>query len=162
MRLLQPNPGECLDRQTILQLKIEYGSQPDTRKTEELAKNDETGKTARTVVENPGRVNIQPFIDENEQIQKYLENNWFPDLSSDRGQEFDEYYEELSDVNGQLWKLMDQANILSQAPDRMQVLANQRAAEVLFLIVELNAKRARLVNKVNELFSIKHQEKIFA
>lgn len=162
MRLLKPNPGECADRQTILELKIKYGmGVGDTKTTAEVVKT-QVGMLSRTTVETPVGVNVQPFIDENEQIQQYLEKNWFPDLKEHQGPEFDRIYEELQELNHQVWKLTDQSHTLKEAPDRMQEQANRRAAEVLFQITELNDKRAELVRKINELWSVRVQEKIFA
>lgn len=164
MRLLNPNPGECVDRQTILELKVKYGGgrqeKPDTS-DEVVELTPERGLT-RTVMKDPSPINVQPFIDENEQIQQYLERNWFTDIGEKQGKQFDVHYEELGEINHQVWKLMDQATVLKDAPDRAQERANARAAEVLFAIIELNAKRAEIVSKINALFSVQVQEKIFS
>ena len=162
MRLLRPNPGECADRQTILELKVKYGMGVGDTKTSAEVMKTQVGVLARTTVETPVGVNVQPFIDENEQIQQYLEKNWFPDLKPELGSEFDRLYEELQELNHQVWKLTDQSHILKEAPDRMQAQADRRAADVLFQITDLNDKRAELVRKINELFSVRVQEKIFA
>ena len=136
MRLMKPAPGEVVDRQTILKLKAQFGEQKG--------------------------INVQPFIDENELCQQYLEKNWLPDLASKDGDEYDKLMAELEEINLQVWQLTDQSHTLMEAPNRHQALANQRAAEVLFMITELNDKRASIVYKINGLFAIQVQEKIFA
>jgi|SRR5580765_4185846 len=163
MRLIQPNPGECVDRQTILELKIKYGGgRPDraTVSDEVVELTPEKGVT-RTIMKDPSPVNVQPFIDENEQIQQYLERGWFTDIGPETGKKYDALYEELGELNHQIWKLMDQAKTLRDAPDRAQQTANARAAEVLYAIVDSNEKRAVMVSKINALFSVQVQEKIF-
>jgi len=94
--------------------------------------------------------------------QQYLEKNWLPDLASKDGDEYDKLMAELEEINLQVWQLTDQSHTLMEAPNRHQALANQRAAEVLFMITELNDKRASIVYKINGLFAIQVQEKIFA
>jgi hypothetical protein len=164
MRLISPTPGECADRQTILELKVKYGGgkQEPILKSDELVEDSDTRATGRTVLRDASKVNIQPFIDENEQIQRYLEKAWFPSVGAEQGDEYDGLYEQLAELNEQLWKLIDQAHILRDAPDKMQEQANQRAAEVLFAQTDLNDKRAELVRKINGLFEVRVQEKIFA
>lgn len=163
MRLLHPNPGECIDRQTILALKIKYsGATEDAPTTYDTEMETSVGKVTRTIMEGGSKVNVAHFIAENEEIQKYLENAWFPQLNIDQGEDFDEFHEELAEVNHQLWKLTDQQHVLRDAPDKYQALANQRAAEVLFAIADLNDKRAAIVKKVNQLFNLNVTEKIFA
>ena len=161
-RMLKPSPGECADRQTILALKIKYGTGGNETSTRSETKTSTVGVVSRTVIESPSAVNIQPFIDENEQIQQYLEKLWLPELVENKPQQYDQYFDELAEVNSQVWKLMDQAHVLYDAPDKRQLQVNFRAAETLFSIVELNDKRAKLVGQINELFSIKVQEKIYA
>lgn len=161
MRLLKPSPGECADRQTILWLKIQYGSGGQQDVSKRIDINAEEHK-ARVIVDNPSPINIQPFIDENEIIQQHLEKNWFPDLNREQAEQYNRILEELGELNHQIWKLTDQAHILKDAPDRMQIQANERAAEVLYATIELNDKRAKLVRDINELFEIHHVEKIFA
>lgn len=161
MRLLKPSPGEAVDRQTILELKIKYGSQgADENMTMESMDKDESG-LVRFKMDNPSKVNIEPFLEENEQIQKYLEKNWFPDLPPAKGVEYDKQLEELANLNEQIWKLTDRAHVLTEAINRTDEII-QRAAEVMFLITELNDKRAVVVQKINRLFNINMQEKIFA
>jgi hypothetical protein len=162
MRLLKPNPGECVDRQTILELKIKYGSQgADENMTMESRDEGDKGLT-RVKMDAPSKVNIEPFLAENEQIQKYLEKEFLYTIPAHKGSDYDKYLDDLAKVNEQLWKLEDQARILRDAPDRAQEAANIRAAEVLYTITELNDKRAMLVQRINGLFNINVQEKIHA
>lgn len=136
MRLMKPAPGEIADRQTILNLKAKFG-------------------------EAKG-INIQPFLDEHELCQQYLERNWFPEINVNDAKDYDRLFAELEELNTQVWQLTDQSHTLMEAPDRHQALANQRAAEVLFAITEMNDRRASIVYQINGLFQVKVQEKIFA
>lgn len=167
MRLLKPTPGECVDRQTILQLKIKYGGgvpeeQYETNDGKAQETKEVVSDVARWILKNPSPINIEPFVAENEMIQRYLEKFYIPDLTVDKGETYDNLFEELAEVNHQIWKLTDQQHILRDAPDRMQAQAKDRAAEVLFAICDLNDKRAELVSKINQLFSINVREKLFA
>lgn len=136
MRLIRPNPGELADRQTIVQLKAKFGAEK--------------------------KLNIQPFLDENEVCQRYLEKNWFPDILRGKEDTFNALFEQLAEVNLQIWKLTDQQHILRDAPDRLMPQAAKRAAECLFDIADLNDKRADLVCSINALFRVNVQEKIYA
>lgn len=170
MRVLRPDVGELVDRQTILQLKMEHGqSLDDPKKQVEYLKGDpdpavNEDKVMRTVVKGASKINIKPFHDEHEMIQRHLEENWFPNIAADteRQVKYDELFSALLEVNGQLWKLEDQARILGDAPDKFQEIATRRAAEVLFSITNLNDKRADLVKQINALWNINSQEKMYA
>ncbi len=166
-RLIKPAPGECADRQTILELRIKAGGgKPEDVQEEVDDRGEQTDKvvyeTNRWILKDPSPVNIQPFLDESEMIQTYLENTWFPGVPPDKGIEYDKLYEELAEINTQLWKLEDEARTLRDAPDRMRGLALQRAAECLFAINDANDKRAGLVSKINSLFGVSVVEKIYA
>jgi hypothetical protein len=162
MRLLKPSPGELADRQTILKLKMEYGSATadDTTGADTITREDRV--VTRTIMRAPSRINIQPFIDEHIQLQDHFEAVWEPRLTPQQGEEYTRLVLELAELNHQIWKLTDQAHILREAPDRMQEQAAARAAEVLFTTIDLNQKRAETVREINELFKIRVQEKIFA
>lgn len=169
MRMLKPSPGECADRQTILQLKIKAGgagSEPENVKkvTESgvLERQDGTEfPVSRDVIVGTSKINIQPFVDENEALQRYLEQNWFPDLKAAQGIEYDDLLDQLGDVNERLWKLEDEARMLKRTSPKTQPI-HMRAAEVLFHITEENDKRAELVSKINALFKVDTREKIYA
>ena len=166
MRLLKPSPGECIDRQTILWLKIQYGSAiGEPIKNVDISERETGGRNARVTADNVSPINVQPFIDENELIQQHLESNWYTEIASDdevKQLELENYTEELAELNHLIWKLTDQAHVLKDAPDRMAAQANIRAAEVLYTTIELNDKRAKLVRDINALFEIRTVEKIFA
>jgi hypothetical protein len=167
MRILKPNPGECADRQGILELKIKAaggvrGEIEEDVDTKEDATDEVVYGTNRWILKDPSPINIQPFLDESELIQRYLEKEWFCDIPQDRGEAYDKLYEELAEVNTQIWQLIDQGRTLRDAPDRMQATALQRAAEVLFAQADLNDKRADLVSRINKLFNLSVVEKIHA
>ena len=166
MRFLRPNPGECVDRQTILALKIEYGSGKtgDPEVTDNIVEQapDESKTVVRTQMKNASPVNIQPFIDENEEIQKYLEKNYFPDIAAfaDKQKKFDEYFEQLGELNSDLWKLEDQIRILRDAPDTNSAIVAERGWEVAKLIASFNDRRAMMVRQINSLWNIYQVEKL--
>lgn len=163
-RLLRPNPGECVDRQTILELKAEHGQSLDPQQvTDHIKQDTEAATVVKTVMLNPSKVNIKPFLDEHEAIQRYLEEYYFPNIQAfpDRQTSYDSLYKQLGEVNSGLWNLEDQARILRAAPDKHQEVANQRAAEVLFTITEMNDKRSELVKQINAIWNINSQEKLY-
>lgn len=164
MRFLKPAPGECADRQTILQLKIKYGSGNNDAKTvQERISVDPTETIARVKLENASPVNVQPFIDENELIQQYLEINYFPDIAAfeEKQKKFDKFFEQILEVNEDLWRLEDRARILRNAPDKESLPVLKRKSEVLDLITGLNDQRAMLVKQINSLWNIYGQEKLY-
>jgi len=174
MRLLKPVPGECADRQTILELKMKYGGTEvpvDTTDVveppKEITNVKNEGGVATTVARQKfvsGKVNIQPFVDEHEMIQSYLEQFWFPELDSRAGvdTEYDKLYEELAEVNLTIWKLTDRGHVLVAAAKANKDGADMLAmADVMVGTIEQNDVRAELVRRINELFGLKVQEKIF-
>lgn len=131
MRMLRPSPGEAADRQTILHLKCKYG---DLK-----------------------RLNIKPFRNELEELQEYLERNWFIRLSEEDGRHYNELCVKMGDVNNQLWKLEDEK--------RLRIKQNtadlQREFDMSRSVTKLNDDRADLVNEINKLFMVVEQEKIY-
>jgi hypothetical protein len=168
MRMFKPSPGECVDRQTILELKMKYASQPDTpvRYVEavkgELDPMIREDKVLRTRLENASKVNIQPFLEEHEMIQEYMENTWFPDIGNNakKQNEFDSLYDELMEINNRIWKLEDQARVLQRGPDKLEVRIAVQARDCLFDINNLNDERAKLVRKINSIWNINVIEKL--
>jgi hypothetical protein len=152
-------------------------TRPDEAKraepTKEIVSVKNEGGVAKTVARQKftsGKFNIQPFIDEHEMIQTYLEREWFPSLESRAGAdiEFDNLYEELAELNAEIWKLTDQGHVLvlqakgillkqEQPPDAVDRLA----AECLYGTIEKNTKRAEVVGRINTLFGINVVEKMF-
>lgn len=173
MRMLKPSPGEIADRQTILALKIKAGgagSEPENIKMADesgvLERADGTEVAAsRVLISGTSKVNIKPFVEENELLQQYLEKNWFPALNRGRGVEYDELFDQLGDVNERLWNLEDEARELKRTfkagVDNFGSL-DERARTVLFAITTENDKRSGLVQQISELFGITMQEKIYA
>lgn len=169
MRLLKPEPGELVDRQTILELKIDHANVDieDEKKTGlpelEQARGGSKLLKNRTVV-NKGAIGtkVHLFFDELELISNKLIEAWIPDLrTQDQVDKYDIFYAELSEVNSKLWDLEDEARILRDAPDKFQQQAAVKAAEVLFNITALNDRRAELVKSINALWGIQSQEKSY-
>jgi len=163
MRMIKPSPGECADRQTILKLKV-AAADPEEAKVSydqvHTATADGMERTVnRTVLKNAPKVDIQPFLLENEEIQRYLEQYWFPDFPK-VGKQYDDLFDVLAEVNEKLWKLEDEARVLRTAEKNTNTI--YRAATVLFEITEENDKRSELVRAINRLFAIDTQEKVYA
>ena len=166
-RLVNPDPGECVDRQTILQLKAKYGQSLDEQKivnqtlkgTPDPSVKEDT--VSRTVFKGASKINIQPYLDEHEAIQKHLEKNFFPLIVTDKDKQssFDHLYDELLEVNGDLWKLEDQVRIYLEAPTGVEHTADIRLLEVYKTITRLNNKRALTVKEVNAIWGINSREK---
>jgi hypothetical protein len=141
-RMLNPSPGEVADRQAILQLKIEYG-------------NPKTGQT-----ENGSTSKVQHFAEEHSRLQDYLENKWFPLLPAELTAIYSQLRSRLALINRELWERENEARTL-RATNR-DATSIHRAGELRFEITQLNDDRAEVVRKVNELFGINVQEKIYA
>ncbi len=141
MWLLQPNPGEVVDRQSILHLKCAAG--------------------------NAKKLNVQPFVDEINHLQDYLEKNWFRLAQQSIQPDYDTAFSQLKDVNARLWKLEDQIRELKRKFESPNSSANYQEelkgliVQVALQIPELNDIRAELVRKINGFFGISTQEKIY-
>lgn len=134
-RMLNPSPGEVADRQTILQLKIQHvSSQTLPRK-------------------------MQHFTQEHGRLQEYLEDKWFPHLPTELRAIYDQLCSRLATINKDLWECEDRARALRAATKNRQSM--HQAGELLFEITRLNDDRAEAVKKINELFGINLQEKIY-
>ena len=141
-RLLAPNPGECIDRQTILEIKAEHG--------QKLAQ----------LKDGTSAVDVSHFLDEHRSIQKYLEVNWFLLVKKDVQPKFNEYVGQLKVVNRKLWQLEDKIRDLKTGKlNSSNQLEDIR--DTAFEIVEMNDIRARLVVQVNQLFGIQTKEKFY-
>lgn len=135
MLLLRPSPGVCVDRQVILQLKID--------------------EAARRSVES------KHFAEEHQALEVYLEKHWFPSLKHKQRKEFDRYSRELSLVNRALWDLEDEIRHLKSLPQSGRERETKRIVSIAFDIPELNDDRAHLVGKINALFKVIAQEKLY-
>src|SRR5689334_11309077 len=126
MSLLHPSPGECVDRQTILRLKIS-----NARKLE---------------------MEHRHFIDEYEVLQQFLEHTWFPEGKGSWRPLFEQYAVELGKVNQTLWDLEDEIRYLKNLSEEERQLRLERLVTVALAIPEMNDVRARVVAKLNALF----------
>lgn len=162
MLLFKTTPGELADRQTILELKIEHLNEIEVEDEPTVHKTTATSVVARHIVKNASKVNPQPFLDELELIQESLKKNWFGHTATDAiVQKYDALFEQLEQVNLDLWNLEDKARVLRDAPDKMQAAANARAAEVLYAINNSNDKRNEIKKQIDALWGYKTQEKLY-
>lgn len=134
MRLIQPNPGECVDRQTILHLKCKAGQ----------AKG----------------LHVGPWVEEINLIQNYLEKEWFPLAPKSIQNDFDTLYKELEKVNQELWELEDNIRAI-MAMEAVDGHDQERVMEIAFAVPRLNDQRAELVKRMNALFGLQSQEKVY-
>lgn len=135
MPLLHPSPGECVDRQTILKLKIANAK----------AKEKES----------------QHFQEEFESLVQFLEQHWFPKARGEWRQRFMQYTDELQTVNQTLWNLEDEIRELKAFPEEKRRLHRERIVAVAFAVPENNDVRARVVAKINALFGLSVPEKLY-
>jgi len=163
--IINPSPGDLVDRQTILLVKLEHcgvegdtGLQPVSSEVMEVSKEK---TVARTVLMEKTEINIQPFILEANAIQEKLHLYWFYKLSDKQGEEFNTLFAKLKATNAGLWKLEDQARVLRMAPDKQSDTILHRKAETLDAITFNNDQRADLVRKINSLWNIDIQEKLY-
>lgn len=136
MRMLQPSPGEVCDRQTILQLKCKHGMEK--------------------------KINVQPFVDENNQLQDYLEKGWLLLANKSIQHDYDTLLKQLEVVNSRLWSLEDRVREWQQI-SKAQPLGEKELRDIVqdyFSITQLNDVRAGLVKQINALFGIYSQEKL--
>lgn len=164
-RLLHPVPGECVDRQTILILKIRAVSDKPRAVAPISYKTDAEGAVVETKVNSTAVVTAldpTPFMQEHDEIQAFMEKYWFPQLDEQKGLEFNHLFEQLQDANEHLWKLEDEARQLKEAYELRALPSLDHAAEVLFSINDWNDKRAEIVRSINQLWGIGHREKIYA
>lgn len=140
MKLLRPSPGECADRQTVLQIKMRVCAQK--------------------------KIPLQSFVEEHNSIQTYLEKEWFPELiikqGKPAGEKYDQMMLDLEKVNQGLWNLEDEIRSIMTLSDAHREEKKQRVVEIAFTIPELNDIRARIVSEINQLFDVKTREKVYA
>jgi hypothetical protein len=165
--IINPTPGDLVDRQTILQVKLSHcgieGNTGYAPVSEQLQEASTKRVLSRTLVKDKTKIDIQPILIEHEAIMQKLELDWLPRISAET--EFDSLFEKLLNVNKNLWEWEDQARILRAAPPTPLLnreLVFQRKAEALDAITEGNELRAMLVKKINALWDIEVQEKMYA
>ena len=135
MLLLRPSPGACVDRQTILRLKIENSARRGVDATQ--------------------------FEEEDRALQLYLEQNWFSSSNRDWRGEFEKHSSELLQVNKALWNLEDEIRCLQSLPNEKRGERTERIVSIAFEIPQLNDERARLVEMINALFGLAAPEKLY-
>lgn len=135
MGLLAPSPGEVVDRQTILELKIAAAKKKN--------------------------VAVHAFNEEFDQLQGYLERNSLTSASAEYGS----LYNQLKGVNTQLWNIEDEIRlIIREAGDPSGLSADQKVqvCKISFDIPRLNDQRSELVQQINKLFNMHRQEKFYS
>lgn len=99
MRLINPSPGELLDRKTILHLKIEAGGRR--------------------------QLDVGHFREELASIEAALADWWRKNAGADR-QAYDQATHELAEVNRKLWQAEDEVRQLARSErDRLAELAKR-------------------------------------
>jgi hypothetical protein len=163
--ILNPSPGDLVDRQTILQIKLEHCDKDTNtghRPTAEQAVEQSPDKlVSRTKMLGKSKINVQPFIIENNAIQDRLMMDWLSKLNPVEGDQYDSFFDQLKEVNSDLWDYEDQARVYRSAPASSTQLVIRRKAELLDNITTANDKRAELVKKINKLWGIELLEKLY-
>lgn len=135
MLLLRPSPGACVDRQTILRLKIENSARRG--------------------------VDAMQFEEEDRALQLYLEQNWFSSSNRDWRGEFEKHSSALLQVNRALWNLEDEIRCLQSLSVEKRGEKIERIVSIAFEIPRLNDERARLVETINAMFGLTAPEKLY-
>ncbi len=135
MLLIRPTPGACVDRQTILRLKME--------------------EAARTGVD------ARHFAEEHKALQTYLEEKWFGSGQPNWAEQFEASTAELARVNQALWHLEDEIRQLKAVAPEERQRETDRVVEIALAIPELNDERSRFVSKIDALFGVRAQEKLY-
>lgn len=164
MGLFKPTPGEMVDRQTILTLKVEFIQSQGDSEEETIANPSGEGTKVITRSKVTSKLSSHHFVDELEQIRTRLLTDWIPPLEV-RGEDkvglYDRLYDDLMDVNSQLWDLEDKARVLRDAPSSVASdVLFQQGYDTLCNITRLNDKRAELVKSINALWEIPTLEKL--
>jgi hypothetical protein len=165
MGIINPYPGDLVDRQTILEVKLEHlGVDGDTGyapKSTDLIEQSPEKSVARTVLLDKTEVDVQPVLLEHAAIQEHLERLWFIKLTPEKGEAFDELHRKIRFVNAELWKLEDQIRVYRKAPDQNDHNILKRVQQTAYAIVVNNDLRADLVRQINRLWGIITLEKIY-
>jgi hypothetical protein len=135
MQLLRPSPGECIDRQTILQIKIQEATK--------------AGSDGRH------------FRDEDKELQLYLERTWFQAAQGEVVKRLELFSADLKKVNQSLWDLENKIRYLKSLPKEKRDKRTEDIVSIALAIPELNDERARLVGIINSLFGLMAQEKLY-
>lgn len=164
MRMLKPSPGECVDRQTILKLKMEAAETGQVSTKQDADKVVSDGETTwgvnRSVMTGASKIDISHFVWEHNALQDYLEKEWMTPEFDHVGDSYNALSDQLQEINAHLWKLEDEARVLRGATKGNATV--YRAATVLFEITDANDQRAKLVQEINKLFNVEQKEKMYA
>lgn len=141
MRLLEPEIGEVLDRQSILQLKIEAGMKH--------------------------MVATEAWETELKELDNYLQRKmqaWQRTATSFAHDLFGKCVAELTQANARLWRLEDEIRSFIKMRDTNSLDVNslERCGATAMNIAEINDIRAGLVVRINAMFGSQvKQEKIY-
>jgi hypothetical protein len=143
LRLLDPDIGEIADRQSILQLKIDAGMKKG--------------------------VSTLAWEDELLQLDTYLGKkiqSWQRVATAGSTDDFGKLNAELSQVNARLWQSEDEIRRLRTAAIRSigstDGPAISEIGALALRICDLNDARCNLVHRINAIFGVNQQEKIYA
>jgi len=136
MRLLDPSPGEILDRSSILILKIEAAEIKKLSASHFFSELNELSTIMLQKLDDE-------IINSEFEVEAYKKAN-----------------ADLQIVNKRLWNYEDEVRALPRVSDSTpdQIF---RAAQLRELITDLNDCRADLVARLNSFFGIIEQEKIY-
>lgn len=136
-RLLEPDLGEVLDRLAILQLKLDHGM----------------GRNVPTAA----------WEEEQRQLDDYLQKKiqaWQSVATGFAQEEFGKANAELVVVNGKLWAAEDEIRTYCKT-EQLTDDECRDLATLAMRIADLNDVRCNLVQKINRLFGVETQEKIY-
>lgn len=137
MKLLTPNPAEVVDRQTVLKLKAQNGTQ--------------------------AKIPVQRFIEECNALQDYLEKNWLVLAPKSIQDGYDRLYKEMEEVNQKMWTVRNDTRAFLATYN----VSGGREAEANLLALLQQAiwtedKRDQIKRQINLLFGLQpQQEKIY-
>jgi len=164
--IINPSPGDLIDRQTILQVKLDHcapqGEGGYAPVSDQIVEQSTKKAVSRTTLLDKKQIDIQPFLIEHEAIQQRLQLDWYSKLDGSKYADVvDKLIETLKNINSELWTLEDQARVLRAAPDRKSDTVVRRKAETLDAITVANDLRMDTVKKINALWDIYVQEKLY-
>jgi len=136
MRLLDPDVGEVLDRMSILDLKIDVGMQKG--------------------------VSTEAWEQEREALNLFLQKKiqaWQSTATAQTTEDWMGYNAQLKNTNLALWRAEDDIRALRKEESLPEFY--QEVALVALRIADLNDARANLVKKLNAVFGVHNEEKIY-
>lgn len=136
MRMLRPSLGECLDRITVLDLKI---------------------ANCHAIKRPDAAVSFQ---EEHDGLTGYMKTA-FPMHVPETANRIQEVRDKIFAINSQLWKCEDDIRDLIRIRRSGAAVDTKAVVDVAFLIPELNDERARLVSEANAIVGDTHKEKVY-